>query len=338
MNDARVELVSWSATPALRDIRQRVFVDEQHVPPSLEWDEHDLSAVHFQLLVNEQPAGTARLLRDGHIGRVAILPDYRGLGLGNLLMREVMRHAQELGHRHLELSAQTHAQRFYERLGFIRCSEPYMDAGIAHIDMHWSADTQNQAELPPIEFVSPGSFSIHNPEQQAKRYSTHLPYQLGEQRDLIEIDEEHALAHACHLVLQARRRLTISSPEQAMWLFHRRDFIDCCEQFIATHPKGSIRVLVNQVTADFTQGHSLSSLQHRFPSLCEIRKRHPDLAREPQVYLLADDSGILMFPQALQPQGFVRYHSPDQVRRWQASFDEHWSSSLSDQGLRRFTL
>lgn len=123
MTEPLVQVVEWSRTPALRDIRQCVFVDEQQVPAELEWDAHDTDATHFLLNVEGRPLGTARLLADGHIGRVALLAEARGQGLGELLMRAVMAHA--LG--------------FYQRLGFSVCSEEYLDAGIPHRDMclHW---------------------------------------------------------------------------------------------------------------------------------------------------------------------------------------------------------
>ena len=80
-----------------------------------------------------------RPARDGHIGRVALLAKARGQGLGELLMRAVMAHARSMGLPRLELSAQTHALGFYQRLGFSVCSEEYLDAGIPHRDMclHW---------------------------------------------------------------------------------------------------------------------------------------------------------------------------------------------------------
>lgn len=139
MTEPLVQVVEWSRTPALRDIRQRVFVDEQQVPAELEWDAHDTDATHFLLTVEGRPLGTARLLADGHIGRVALLAKARGQGLGELLMRAVMAHARSMGLPRLELSAQTHALGFYQRLGFSVCSEEYLDAGIPHRDMclHW---------------------------------------------------------------------------------------------------------------------------------------------------------------------------------------------------------
>jgi len=139
MNNLDIRLADWDSTPALRDIRQIVFIDEQQVPPELEWDADDAHATHFLLTADEQPVGTARLLDDGRIGRVALLPQARGKGLGRQLMLAVMQHARQQGMTQLRLSAQTHALDFYRQLGFVPCSEVYLDAGIPHQSMTWEA-------------------------------------------------------------------------------------------------------------------------------------------------------------------------------------------------------
>lgn len=139
MNKAHVRIVDWVGTEALRTIRQQVFIDEQQVPPELEWDAEDAQATHFLLTLDQHPAGTARLLADGHIGRVALLPQARGQGLGRQLMLAVMEHARQQGLTRLELSAQTHALDFYRQLGFVPCSDVYLDAGIPHQSLRWDA-------------------------------------------------------------------------------------------------------------------------------------------------------------------------------------------------------
>lgn len=124
--------------PVAAEIRRRVFIDEQAVPEAEEWDGRDPDCVHFLAWRDKTPVGTARLLPDGHIGRVAVLPEGRGLGIGLALMREVIRTARELGHAHLELAAQVQALDFYGRLGFEAYGEIFLDAGIAHRSMRLS--------------------------------------------------------------------------------------------------------------------------------------------------------------------------------------------------------
>ncbi|MGE7990086.1 GNAT family N-acetyltransferase [Pseudomonas sp. NPDC089554] len=136
MNRISVRLADWHKDHAdIHRIRSAVFVAEQHVPPELEFDAEDPTAVHFLALEGEYPVGTARLLPDGTIGRVSVLKDWRGLNVGDALMRAVILEAQHRDLKQQRLSAQVHATPFYERLGFRVVSEEFLEAGIAHVDM-----------------------------------------------------------------------------------------------------------------------------------------------------------------------------------------------------------
>lgn len=136
MNEIHVRLADWHKDNAeLRRIRETVFVAEQAVPPELEWDAEDAEAVHFLAYEGDYPIGTARLLPDGHIGRVSVLKDWRGLKVGDALIRAVVAEAEKRGLHQQMLSAQVHATAFYERLGFSIVSDEYLDAGIPHVDM-----------------------------------------------------------------------------------------------------------------------------------------------------------------------------------------------------------
>ncbi|MFZ3186048.1 MAG: GNAT family N-acetyltransferase [Pseudomonas sp.] len=136
MNEVHVRLADWKKDQAaLRRIREAVFIAEQAVPAELEWDADDASAVHFLAFEGEYPMGTARLLPDGHIGRVAVLKDWRGLKVGDKLLRAVIDEAEKRGLKQQMLSAQVHASSFYERFGFSVVSDEFLDAGIPHVDM-----------------------------------------------------------------------------------------------------------------------------------------------------------------------------------------------------------
>ena len=136
MSDIHVRIADWQKDhAALRSIRETVFIAEQAVPPELEWDADDASAVHFLALAGEYPIGTARLLQDGHIGRVSELKDWRGLKVGDALLRAAISEAEKRGLKQQMLSAQVHASSFYERFGFTVVSGEFLDAGIPHVDM-----------------------------------------------------------------------------------------------------------------------------------------------------------------------------------------------------------
>lgn len=123
---------------AAGEIRRIVFIEEQAVPKDEEWDGRDDACVHLLAYLDDRPVGTARLLPDGHIGRVAVLEAGRGLGIGAQLMRAAIDAAHQAGHREVVLDAQVHALPFYQKLGFEVFGPEFLDAGIPHRSMRLS--------------------------------------------------------------------------------------------------------------------------------------------------------------------------------------------------------
>jgi predicted GNAT family N-acyltransferase len=112
-----------------------VFVEEQGVPAELEMDEMDVQCIHALAFDGERAVGTGRLLPDGHIGRMAVLKEFRGKGAGGALLAKLMEAAKSRGDREVLLSAQVHAVPFYQAYGFELFGEIYEEAGIPHRDM-----------------------------------------------------------------------------------------------------------------------------------------------------------------------------------------------------------
>jgi predicted GNAT family N-acyltransferase len=132
-----VNAVNWQgAGAALKEIRRRVFIEEQAVPESLEWDELDGNAIHVLACDGKgHPIGCGRLLPEGRIGRMAVLPEWRSRGVGRAILQTLLEIACEHCMAEIRLSAQVTAIPFYEKAGFKLCSGVYMDAGIPHRDM-----------------------------------------------------------------------------------------------------------------------------------------------------------------------------------------------------------
>jgi len=129
---------NWNdSSKTLTDIRNTVFVIEQHVPEALEIDDLDPIAIHFLAKddISKQSIGTARLLNDGHIGRMAVLKSWRGKGIGTKLLKQAIAHAQKLNLAHVQLNAQVNAIDFYRKAGFSVSGEIFEDAGIDHVKM-----------------------------------------------------------------------------------------------------------------------------------------------------------------------------------------------------------
>jgi len=125
--------------PTCQALRRVVFIDEQGVSEADEVDGLDGRAIHLLAWDEACPVGTARLLvkgATGKIGRVCVLPEARGLGLGAALIDaalEVLR--DQPGVAEAYLGAQSHATEFYTKLGFAVEGEEFMDAGIPHRHM-----------------------------------------------------------------------------------------------------------------------------------------------------------------------------------------------------------
>ena len=106
------------------------------MPPALEWDGLDADAIHLLALdPADEAVGCARLLAGGKLGRMAVLEGWRGKGVGKALLQAAMAVCRQHRWPVVSLSAQAHAIGFYQRAGFVVCSEEYLDAGIAHRDM-----------------------------------------------------------------------------------------------------------------------------------------------------------------------------------------------------------
>lgn len=150
---AAVEILRATSTEMMREalaIRFRVFVDEQRVPMDEEVDGYDASpegapgtpALHVIARARNVTVGAARLLLDAppggvvHLGRVAVLAEWRRSGVGNALMERLHAEARARGYVTVEISAQTHAIPFYERLGYVATGPIYLEAGIEHRTMH----------------------------------------------------------------------------------------------------------------------------------------------------------------------------------------------------------
>ena len=120
-------------------IRKHVFVEEQGVPEEMELDEFDLNALHALAYSDSECIGTARLVtlhgNLGRIGRMAVLPSYRGQGVGRKLLESLLQASQSQDLKQLELHAQVAVIPFYEQFGFIAQGDVYEEAGIEHRDM-----------------------------------------------------------------------------------------------------------------------------------------------------------------------------------------------------------
>jgi predicted GNAT family N-acyltransferase len=129
-------LAAWAVDrPVLERIRREVFIREQEIPESEEWDGEDAGSVHVLARLNRDPVGTGRLEPAGKIGRIAVIAGMRGRGIGTRILLRLLDEARRLGIREPYLHAQVQAVPFYERLGFSCRGDVFDEAGIPHVRM-----------------------------------------------------------------------------------------------------------------------------------------------------------------------------------------------------------
>jgi predicted GNAT family N-acyltransferase len=137
MNDIHTSIVSWSDKRVeLTSVRRAVFVEEQNVPENIELDGRDADCCHVLACDgNGKAIGTARMDSDGKIGRMAVLREFRGLGVGRKMLQTMMDYGRLRERTDFHLSAQISALDFYKKMGFEPYGEPFEEAGITHVQM-----------------------------------------------------------------------------------------------------------------------------------------------------------------------------------------------------------
>ena len=150
-----ISIVDWAqSSRTLRQIRIRVFIEEQHVPEALEWDGLDETALHLLAQIQApkttdehqashiarqtEAVGTARIIINNniaHIGRMAVLPHWRGKGIGHKILLKAILECQQRSVKKIILNAQTYVLNFYQKAGFKISSDEFIDAGIMHKEM-----------------------------------------------------------------------------------------------------------------------------------------------------------------------------------------------------------
>lgn len=142
MSTVDIEIGDWRfAESAAMPVRETVFVHEQGVPVELERDSFDAVCRHaLARRADRTVVGTGRLLPDGHIGRMAVVREARGQGVGGRILTALIDEARRLGMREVMLNAQVSAEGFYRRHGFVPEGDTFLEAGIVHRAMRRPLD------------------------------------------------------------------------------------------------------------------------------------------------------------------------------------------------------
>ena len=288
----------------LRAVREPVFVVEQRCPIEEEWDALDAPSAHA-LVLNEhdEPVATGRLTPDHKIGRMAVLADYRGSGVGALVMEHLIAKARVLGYPELALSSQVHAIPFYERFGFIADGPEYLDANIPHRMMY----------RPLPERMPAG---------------------------VIRFDRAAAArVTAMDLMRVARHRIGITTHSLDAELFDH-DAVAALIKRVAMSGRGArIQILVEDIAPAIQSSHQLVELAQRLSSLIEIRRasRRDDPEFGPAT-VLTDAGGWLRRPDPMRYEGEAGLDDRPRCREMWLSFDRSWERAQPETAVRALKL
>ena len=300
----RVDEVSWNnEREALSAIREQVFIEEQGVPREIEQDEQDFTATHFLVSLDEEPVGCGRLLPDGRVGRMAVLPEHRDRGLGARLLEHILDHAQGKGVRRLYLHAQLDARSLYERAGFKDTGERIKEADIPHIGMELEIDYR-----------------------AASRFITGVSW------------PQPFATLAVALAGEARRHLRIYSHRLDHEVFDNAELVSAMTALVRRGRQSDIRILVNDARPMTARGHRLLQLSRRLSSTISIRvvEDHPELPEA--TFIVRDNNGILYKPDEPGANGFYEPDSRASSMRFVERFDMLWRWGRDDPRLRRLSL
>jgi predicted GNAT family N-acyltransferase len=262
MSEYLVEVVRWDQEKeTLRSIRGKVFIEEQNVPQEIEWDDQDENATHFLLTQNTVALACGRLLPNGKVGRMAVLKDQRGKGLGRQLLDYMVEYARSKGMSRLYLHAQQHAADFYQNAGFATFGDAFEEAGIPHLAMQLSTDfTGAEAFITNVDYPRP--FDVL----------------------------------ALNLAQTARRHIRIYSALLDPMVFDNEELASAMTALVRRGRFSDIRIIINDARPMATRGHRLMSLSRRLSSTIKIRviEEHPQLPEA--TYLVRENDGVVCKP------------------------------------------
>lgn len=300
----QIEVVSWNLNrETLRSIRDKVFIEEQGVPEEIEHDDSDETATHFLITDRYIALGCGRLLPDGKIGRMAVLPEHRGKGLGHLLLHYMVDYAKQHGYQRLYLHSQSYANGFYEAAGFAAFGEPFEEAGIPHTAMELLIDYAGADD-----FIT----GVQYPEPFATL--------------------------ALELARSASRNLRIYSYYLDHDVFDNEEFAAAVSALARSGRYSDIRILISDSRPLVSRGHRLLQLSRRLSSTISIRvlAEHPELPEA--TYVVRDSDGVVYKPDERGRDGFYEPASRASAKKFIEGFDALWRWGERDPRLRQLTI
>ena len=315
-DDFRVEPADWTTDfDALRAVREQVFVIEQQVPEEEELDAFDPRARHVIARdAMDRPIGTGRLTPERKIGRMAVLSEWRGRGVGEALLNALLDQARALSYPSVELNAQIHAIAFYEKFGFTAFGDEFMECDIAHRAM--------RLEIQPL----------------AAREARPLPPK-PEARTLVATDRQQAIAAIAELLADAAHDVAIYTRDLDADLLDIPAILDALKRIALSGRRARVRVLVQDPRKPVSDGHRLIAIAQRLPSVIELRVPQDEHDRQyASAFLINDRRGYLFRLLASRNEGEGSTYAPGRHAQLREYFDQVWERSSPSEELRQLAI
>lgn len=304
----------------MKDIRRKVFIEEQHVDETEEWEQNDelSSTVHLVAYLDEVIVGTARILASGKIGRLAVLKAYRGRGIGSQLTQIAIQKALCSGPQDIYLDSQLHAIKLYQAFGFVAEGDHFMDAGIEHVRMRLHL---SQAVL---------SLIYHRDH-------------LGRNNHLISSVHE-TIQHITQQCAHAQKHINILSELLQPDIYAAQPLVDAISNLARKNRHSRVRILIKDSTVSRARSHALVVLAQRLSSAMEIRvlrKSSQEAQTEgtEQSYVICDRKHLISFNDERKIRARANYNAAPEIKQLMHSFEYLWENhSEPDPNLRRLCL
>jgi predicted GNAT family N-acyltransferase len=302
-----VEVCHWANAAdrdALASVREIVFVLEQGVPRELEVDDDDPRSVHVLARAPDgTPIGTGRLTPTGRIGRMAVMVDWRGNGVGTMLLRTLLDQARARRMGEVVLHAQRGAVAFYLDYGFAVVGDEFEEAGIPHVRMRRALDP-----LPEPERAPPPP----PPEPKALHASS--------REELIDV--------TLQLLSGARHSMCVWVRELHPQLLNDTACLVELRRLAISGRGASIRILAQDLSRALQEGTRLLDLAQRLSSIVEMRRpvEPADLAYR-SAFMCVDTCGYLFRPLESEMASEGSTWSPGRHAELMRMFEEVWARS-----------
>jgi predicted GNAT family N-acyltransferase len=300
----------------LRAVREPVFVVEQQVPLEMEWDELDPQCRHVIARDDQhQPIGTGRLTPEHKIGRMAVLKEWRGRGVGEALLLALIEQARELALAEVSLHAQVDAIGFYEKFGFESYGERFEEAGIQHQSMRLS--------LSPRGVERRAGPRPRGPSQPAVDFEG-----LEATRELL-----------LELVRAARREIVVYTRDLEPAVYAHPAVVQAFKEFAISGRGGIARFVVQEPAQAQRSPHPLLAVAQRLPTAFAIRT--PTDAEEmqyPSVFVATDADGYLFRLLGSRFEGDWSPALPGRSRQLLEHFGRVWERARACTELRSLQI